>query len=90
MAKDKEKFSTSLASRFPSDAKCGTSGIVHSALGEKIKRCLHNPSSVIVDKNFRFMVKKCSFQLMSMKDVLVVPFKSDKEVGRILDNQLQA
>ena len=91
MAEDKEKISTYLAARFPSDVKHGTSGVVHSALGEKIKRCLHDPSSVTVNKNFRIKVKKCSFQLMStrtlgIKDVLVVPIKSDKEVGRILDS----
>ena len=77
-------FEAYISSKFPSDGKRGTSGVLHAAFGEKVKRCLCDPSSV--DKNFRFLVKKRGFQLLDLpslglKDVLVVPRQEDKEVS---------
>ena len=77
-------FEQYISSKFPSDGKRGTSGVLHAAFGEKVKSCLRDPSSV--DKNFRFLVKKRGFQLLDLpslglKDVLVVARQEDKEVS---------
>ena len=78
-------FQDYITSRFPEDEKRGTSGVIHAAFGEQIKRCLRDPCST--DKNFRFLVKKRGFQLLDLpslglKDVLVVPRQKDKEASQ--------
>ena len=36
-------FSKYLADKFPNAAKRGTSGVINSAFGDRIKRCLNDP-----------------------------------------------
>ena len=43
-----EEFTHAVATyteaKFPSDGKRGTSGVIHAAYAEKIKKCLKNPN----------------------------------------------
>lgn len=79
-----ERFEEHFRKKFPPDQKRGTSGVIHSAFGEKIKNCLKNPE--LFSKEFRHYVKKKKFRVfeipsIGLKDVLVLPrSESDKEV----------
>ena len=57
------EFEVYISAKFPNDRKHGTSGVLHVALGEKVKSCFRDPS--LVDKN-QFLVKKRWFQLLDL------------------------
>ena len=79
-----ERFEEHVRKKFPPDQRRGTSGVIYSAFGEKIKNCLKNPE--LFSKEFRHYVKKKKFRVfeipsIGLKDVLVLPrSESDKEV----------
>ena len=82
MCEEETLFLESVNAMFPNDGKWSTSAVIHKEFGEKIKKCLEDPSSY--DKNLRFMVKKHGFKLfnlpsMGLKEILVVPVNDHKD-----------